>query len=132
MHAALQPNPALARAAAATRPLAVAAPPPPHCAAKHGPYGASSRLLFQFKSAEDLAKWTPFSDEELGGHSSAALTLAEEPQARGAGMPVQSAALQLRAACKLMAAAQQTLQLKSPEIRACRSLPGMTPASQLI
>lgn len=50
-------------------------------AAKQGPYGASSRLLFQFKSAEDLAKWSPFSDAELGGHSSAALTLADEPQA---------------------------------------------------
>ncbi|PRW44841.1 putative complex I intermediate-associated 30 [Chlorella sorokiniana] len=49
--------------------------------AKHGPYGgASSLLLFQFKSAEDLAKWSPFSDAELGGHSSAALTLADEPQ----------------------------------------------------
>lgn len=92
MHAALLPNPALARAAAAARPLAAAPPPPPNFTAKHGPYGASSRLLFQFKSAEDLVKWTPFSDEELGGHSTAALTLAEEPQARGAGMSVQLAA----------------------------------------
>lgn len=54
------------------------ATPPP--AAKHGPFGEGSRLLFQFKTAEDLARWNPFSDAELGGCSTAALAPADEPQ----------------------------------------------------
>ncbi|KAL4448351.1 hypothetical protein ABPG75_005570 [Micractinium tetrahymenae] len=48
--------------------------------ARRGPFGESSRLLFQFKSPEDLAQWSTFSDAELGGKSTAQLALAEDPQ----------------------------------------------------
>lgn len=37
-------------------------------------------MLFQFRNAEHLAQWSTFSDAELGGQSTAALELAEEPQ----------------------------------------------------
>ena len=40
-------------------------------------------MLFQFKSAEDLAQWKTFSDAELGGQSTSTLQLAEEPPVRG-------------------------------------------------
>lgn len=50
-------------------------------AVRRGPLGESSRLLFQFKTPEDLAQWSTFSDAELGGQSTAQLAAAEEPQA---------------------------------------------------
>lgn len=46
---------------------------------RRGPFGESSRLLFQFKTPEDLEQWSTFSDAELGGNSTAQLALAEEP-----------------------------------------------------
>ena len=55
-------------------------------------------MLFRFRSAEDLAQWSTFSDAELGGRSTAALELAppaEEavPQVRCfEGMGLQPAA----------------------------------------
>lgn len=60
-------------------PLTSAATSPCSSAAKRGPFGEASRLLYQFKTPEDLAKWTPYSDGELGGRSTAALTAADEP-----------------------------------------------------
>lgn len=63
--------------------------PPPH-AARRGPYGEASRLLFQFKTPEDLERWAPFSDAELGGQSTAALTAAPDLPVR----PCSSCALQ--------------------------------------
>lgn len=81
-------------AVAATAPCSPTAPPPacpvptlpaagPLCimpAARRGPFGESSRMLFQFKTPEDLAQWSTFSDGELGGKSTADLKLADEPQ----------------------------------------------------
>lgn len=55
-------------------------PLPP--AAQRGPYGEASRTLFQFKTAEDLAQWTSFSDAELGGKSTVALELGQEATVR--------------------------------------------------
>lgn len=65
--------------AARTSPSPPARSPP---AARRGPYGEASRLLFQFKTPEDLERWAPFSDAELGGQSTAALKAAADPPVR--------------------------------------------------
>eukprot|EP00887_Chlorella_sp_A99_P007396 scaffold2.g7396.t1 len=42
------------------------------------PWPEAQRILFRFATAEELARWEPYSDSEMGGLSTAALQLSEE------------------------------------------------------
>lgn len=48
-------------------------------AVQRGPFGEGQRKLFEFKHPDDIRKWMAFSDEELGGKSTAELYLTTKP-----------------------------------------------------
>jgi hypothetical protein len=44
------------------------------------PYPPSERLLYSFGSAQELARWKVFTDQEYGGRSTAELTLSPDAE----------------------------------------------------
>ena len=44
------------------------------------PYPPSERLLYSFGSAQELARWKVFTDQEYGGRSTAELALSAEAE----------------------------------------------------
>lgn len=47
------------------------------------PIPPSEKLLFRFKTPQDLATWNVFTDQEYGGQSEAAITMSDSKPVRG-------------------------------------------------